>query len=58
MAPRDGNSVGRPPDARRHNVDLVGAQQLGRSTRHALIEDQLHDAVGSSAFSSPTIAAA
>jgi hypothetical protein len=39
-------------------IDAVTTQQLGRSTGDALIEKEPHDAVGRSAFSSPTIAAA
>lgn len=34
------------------------AQQPGRATRHALIEEVLHEAVGRSAVSPPTMAAA
>ena len=39
-------------------IDAVTTQQLGRSTGDALIEEEPHDAVGRSAFSSPTSAAA
>jgi hypothetical protein len=40
-----------------NGVDALATQQLGRSPGDALIEEP-HDAVGRSAFSSPTIAAA
>jgi len=39
-------------------IDAIASQQLGRSSRDTLVEEDPHDAVGRSAFSSPTIAAA
>ena len=44
--------------ARVDGIDARVTQQLGRSARQTLIEEEPHDAVGRSAFSSPTIAAA
>jgi hypothetical protein len=41
-----------------NDVDPLLAQQLGRAARHALIEEVLHEAVGRSAVSPPTMAAA
>ena len=49
---------GEPDFAGMDGVDALATQQLSRSTRDTLIEEELHDAVGRSAFSSPTIAAA
>jgi hypothetical protein len=49
---------GEPDFASVNGIDALVTQQLGRSTGDALIEEQPHDAVGRSAFSSPTIAAA
>jgi hypothetical protein len=49
---------GEPDFAGVDGVDALATQQLSRWTRDTLIEEELQDAVGRSAFSSPTIAAA
>jgi len=69
---RDGHPVMLPAPTEKRpvigagEIDLAGvdhieplvAQQLGRPAGDALVEEELHDAVGRSAFSSPTMAAA